>query len=132
MSIREFINNRQELINNGTKLHKIWKGRAPSPGNKLEINKKERGRLATIISNGKKWNSRAVANKLNSQEFKKVQNAMNKLSTHNQNENNKARPSMCTGLLCQAKKMLGISGGNYTHKRKQKRNRTKRTKRNRN
>ena len=123
MSVTEFISKYRTSLNNGQKKWNTWKSRAAT--NKNEVKLKEDARLADIIMKGKKWNGRAAANNFNRQELTQVQNAMSEwerrhpIETTNNETNNKSRS-------------WWPWGGNYTYKRKQKRNRTKRTKRNRN
>ena len=140
MSVTEFISKYRTSLNNGQKKWSTWKNRTAT--NSLEVKLKEDGRLADIIIKGKKWNGRAVANNLNSQELKKVQNAMNEWerrhpiesmnttntinNTKNTNNVNNTPKSFWNRLI----NSTGVFGGTKRRRTHIKRNRTKRTKRN--
>ena len=137
MSIREFISKYRTSLNNGQKKWSRWRTAAPT--NALEVKLKEDGRLADIIMKGQLWNGRALANKVNNQEFKKVQNAMNEWkklhpiesmnNTNNTNNINTTPKSFWNRLI----NSTGVSlrrGGSKNKRTHKKRNRTKRNKRN--
>ena len=135
MSIRQFIGNHQESINRGTNLHRTWKGRAPSPGDKLEIGQKETGRVANIISRGKKWNSRATTNREERRNLSRVKNAMNAWNRQNRqptqaNSPNSTQTTTPKSFLNSVYNFTRVFGGSKNKRTHKKRNRTKRIKRN--
>ena len=134
MSVTEFISKYRTSLNNGQKKWGTWKNRAAT--NRSEVKLKEDGRLADIIMKGKKWNGRAVANNLNSQEVKKVQNAMNEwerrhpIETMNNTNNTNNTYNTPKSFLNRIYNFTTVFGGSKNKRSRTKRNHTKRNKRN--
>jgi len=143
MSVTEFISKYRTSLNNGQKKWSTWKNRTAT--NSLEVKLKEDGRLADIIIKGKKWNGRAVANNLNSQELKKVQNAMNEwerrypienmnttntTNTINNTNNTNNTPKSFWNRLINSTGVFGGTKRRRTYHTKRNRNKRNRTKRN--
>jgi hypothetical protein len=114
-------------LNNAKEKAKFWEIHGAPINDPTEAAEKNAAmKWSKIIKNGERWKIRSAQNKVEIAQKNMALKAYNKAIKLWDSQPNQANAPKSKGFLS----IFGFGGANHTHKRKQKRNRTKRTKRN--